>query len=232
VTSGDTASGGRGVGKRRGRRQDGSRGDGRGWSGNTGEGPEDGHTSRARPARRTVAERLESGELTVEDATEKARETLLRILTAAPKSRAELEQSLARKGYPEAVVGPVLDRFDEVGLVDDAAYADMLVRTRHAERGLSRRALAMELRRRGIAEDTAADALEQVDPDDERAAALALARKHVARTRGLDRDVRVRRAVGALGRKGYAPGVSFGVVRDALAEEGEGDLDDFPGAEY
>ena len=232
MTSGDTASGGRGVGKRRGRRQDGSRGDGRGRSGTMEEGSEDGHASRARPPRRTVAERLESGELTVEDATEKARETLLRILTAAPKSRVELEQSLARKGYPEAVVGPVLDRFDEVGLVDDAAYADMLVRTRHAERGLSRRALAMELRRRGIAEDTAADALEQVDPDDERAAALALARKHVARTRGLDRDVRVRRAVGALGRKGYAPGVSFGVVRDALAEEGEDDLDDdFLGAE-
>ncbi len=220
------------MGKRRGRRPGGSRGEGRGWSGDTGDGAEDGRTSRARPPRRTVAERLESGELTVEDATEKARETLLRILTAAPKSRAELEQSLARKGYPEAVVGPVLDRFDEVGLVDDAAYADMLVRTRHAERGLSRRALAMELRRRGIAEDTAADALEQVDPDDERAAALALARKHVARTRGLDRDVRVRRAVGALGRKGYAPGVSFGVVRDALAEEGEDDLDDdYPGAE-
>lgn len=232
MTSGDTAPGGRGVGKRRGRRQDSPRGHGGGWTGDPGGGSEDGGTSRARPPRRTVAERLEAGDLTLEDATEKARETLLRILTAAPKSRAELEQSLARKGYPEAVVGPVLDRFDEVGLVDDAAYADMLVRTRHAERGLSRRALAMELRRRGIAEETAADALEQVDPDDERVAALALARKHVARTRGLERDVRVRRAVGALGRKGYAPGVSFGVVRDALAEEGEDDLDDdYPGAE-
>ncbi|MEU2199358.1 regulatory protein RecX [Isoptericola sp. NPDC019482] len=213
------------MGKRRGRRQGSSRG-AAGWAESSPDGPEDGGTARARQPRRTVAERLEAGELTVEDATEKARETLLRVLTAAPKSRAELEQSLARKGYPESVVGPVLDRFDEVGLVDDAAYADMLVRTRHAERGLSRRALAMELRRRGIAEDTAADALEQVDPDDERAAALALARKHVARTRGLDRDVRVRRAVGALGRKGYAPGVSFGAVRDALAEEGEDGIDD------
>ncbi|MFI2104739.1 regulatory protein RecX [Isoptericola sp. NPDC019693] len=213
------------MGKRRGRRPGSSRA-ATGPEGGPRDGAEDGGTPRARQPRRTVAERLEAGELSVEDATEKARETLLRILTAAPKSRAELEQSLARKGYPEVVVGPVLDRFDEVGLVDDAAYADMLVRTRHAERGLSRRALAMELRRRGIAEDTAADALEQVDPEDERSAAMALARKHVARTRGLDRDVRVRRAVGALGRKGYAPGVSLGAVRDALAEEGESDLDD------
>lgn len=220
----DTSPGGRGVGKRRGRRQD-TRPHGHE------DGPEDGGT-RTRPPRRTVAERLEAGELTVEDATEKAREALLRILTAAPKSRAELEQALARKGYPEAVVAPVLDRFGEVGLVDDTSYAEMLVRTRHAERGLSRRAIAMELRRRGIDEDTAGDALEQIDGDDEREAAMALARKHVARTRGLERDVRLRRAVGSLGRKGYPPGISFGAVRDALAEEGEDDLDgDFPGAE-
>ncbi|MFE7408389.1 regulatory protein RecX [Isoptericola sp. NPDC057559] len=236
------ALGGRGVGKRRGRRQGtrpqgwgGAREDGAGdaglaAAGETEDDPSGGRRrSGTRQPRRTVAERLESGDLSLEDAAEKARETLLRILTAAPKSRAELEQSLARKGYPEAVVAPVLNRFDEVGLVDDAAYADMLVRTRHAERGLSRRALAMELRRRGIDEETAADALEQVDGDDEHEAALALARKHVARTRGLDRDVRVRRAVGALGRKGYAPGVSFGVVRDALSEEGADDADDYPG---
>ncbi|MFD6175748.1 MULTISPECIES: regulatory protein RecX [unclassified Isoptericola] len=251
------ALGGRGVGKRRGRPQgarsqgwvdaresravpddDGAASDDAGLAvagvaeDEAGDGPGGRRRSGSRQPRRTVAERLESGDLSVEDAAEKARETLLRILTAAPKSRAELEQSLARKGYPEAVVAPVLDRFDEVGLVDDAAYADMLVRTRHAERGLSRRALAMELRRRGIDEETAADALEQVDGDDEHEAALALARKHVARTRGLERDVRVRRAVGALGRKGYAPGVSFAVVKDALAEDGADDLDDdYPGAE-
>lgn len=219
----DTTSGGRGVGKRRGRRK-GSRSFG------TDDGADGSSAPSARRRRPTVAERLEAGELSVEDATEKTREALLRTLTAAPKSRAELEQSLARRGYPDAVVGPVLDRFDEVGLVDDASYAEMIVRTRHAERGLSRRAIAVELRRRGIDEDVAADALEQVDGDDERQAALVLARKHVARTRGLERDVRLRRAVGSLGRKGYPPGAAFGAVRDALAEEGEDGLeDDFPG---
>ncbi|MCK9795577.1 recombination regulator RecX [Isoptericola sp. 4D.3] len=221
------------MGKRRGRRQGTGPGEpGDGLDETADDSASDAGAYGARQKRRTVAERLEAGDLTLEDAAEKARETLLRILTAAPKSRAELEQSLARKGYPDQVVGPVLDRFDEVGLVDDAGYAEMLVRTRHAERGLSRRALAMELRRRGIDGETAAVALEQVDGDDEREAALALARKHVARTRGLDRDVRVRRAVGALGRKGYAPGVSFGAVRDALAAEGEDDLDDgYPAAD-
>ncbi|WP_242607888.1 regulatory protein RecX [Xylanimonas ulmi] len=174
-----------------------------------------------------MAERLEMGEVSADEAAELARETVLRILTAAPKSRRELEQSLARKGYPEHVVAPVLDRFDEVGLVDDTGYAQMVVRTRHAERGLARRAIAAELRRRGIDEDTAADALSQVGDDDEQAQARALAGRLVARSRGAARDARVRRAVSALARKGYGPGLAFAVVKDALAAEGE-ETDDLP----
>lgn len=144
---------------------------------------------------------------------------MLRILTAAPKSRAELAQSLARKGYPEHVVLPLLDRYEEVGLVDDAQYAEMIVRTRHAERGLSRRAISSELRRRGIAEDVSSTALEQVDDDSEADAARDLARARLRRTAGLDRDVRVRRAVGALARKGYSPGLAFEVVQRELDRE-------------
>ncbi|MFD6448036.1 regulatory protein RecX [Promicromonospora sp. NPDC060204] len=189
-----------------------------------------GGRSGERVPRKTVAERLEAGEITRDDAVEKAREVVLRILTAAQKSRRELEQSLARKGYPEDVVVQVLDRFGEVGLVDDATYAETIVRTRHAERGLARRGIAAELRRRGIDEDTAVEALDQLDPDDERAAGARLAGKLVTRTRGLDRQVRVRRAVGSLARKGYAPGLAFELVKDALAAEGE-ETDDLGYAE-
>ncbi len=170
-------------------------------------------------------ERLESGEISRDEAVEKAREVVLKTLTAAQRSRRELEQSLARKGYPEDVVVQVLDRFDEVGLVDDASYAETIVRTRHAERGLARRGIAAELRRRGIDEDTATEALDQLDPDDERVAGARLATKLITRTRSLDRQVRVRRAVGSLARKGYAPGLAFELVREALAAEGE-DTDD------
>lgn len=145
---------------------------------------------------------------------------MLRTLTAAPKSRAELALSLARKGYPERVVDPLLDRFEQVGLVNDAEYAAMLVRTRHAERGQARRAIAQELRRRGIEEETAATALGQVDDESEDEAAVHLARTRLARTRGLDRDVRLRRAVGALARKGYPPGRAFEVVQRELDREG------------
>jgi regulatory protein len=179
-----------------------------------------------RRGRPTVSERLEAGEITHDEAVELTREAVLRTLTAAPKSRAELARSLARKGYPEHVAEQVLDRLQEVQLIDDASYADMIVRTRHSERGQARRAISQELSRRGIDADTAQAALEQVDADDERAAAAVLAHKHVARTRGLDRDVRVRRAVGALSRKGHNPGVAFAAVKEALAAEGDDDAED------
>lgn len=225
------------MGKRRGRPAAQEGGGESGWAAG-GEAGRDGRRpggrgrrgTGERAPRRTVAERLEAGEISRDDAVEKTREVVLRILTAAQKSRRELEQSLARKGYPEDVVVQVLDRFGEVGLVDDATYAETIVRTRHAERGLARRGIAAELRRRGIDEDTAVEALDQLDPDDERAAGARLATKLVARTRSLERQVRVRRAVGSLARKGYAPGLAFELVRDALAAEGE-ETDDLGYAE-
>nr|WP_083259992.1 regulatory protein RecX [Cellulosimicrobium cellulans] len=176
-------------------------------------------TSSARRSRPSLHELVENGEISDAELEERARETLLRVLTAAPKSRVELAQSLGRKGYPERVVGPLLDRFEEVGLVDDASYAEMLVRTRHGERSLSRRAIAAELRRRGIDEETSASALDQVDDDSEADAARDLARARLRRTAGLDRDVRIRRAVGALARKGYSPSLAFEVVQRELDEE-------------
>jgi regulatory protein len=96
----------------------------------------------------------------------------------------------------------------------------MLVRTRHAERGLAGQALAVELRRRGIGPDQDQAAMAQVTAEDEAAAAERLAAKKLAATRGLDRDVRLRRTVGMLGRKGYPPGMALEVVKRLLEAEG------------
>ncbi len=154
-----------------------------------------------------------------------ARAIVLRMLTGAPRSRAQLAAALARRDVPDEVAHRVLDRFTEVGLIDDAEYARMVVRSRHAEKGLARRALAVELRRRGIDEPTAAQALEQVGDDDELAAARALVERKLAATRGLDTQVRMRRTCAALGRRGYPPGLVVRLVREALAREGEAGAD-------
>jgi regulatory protein len=154
-----------------------------------------------------------------------ARAIALRLLTSAARSRAQLAEAMARKDVPDEVAERVLDRFTEVGLIDDAEYARMLVRTRHAERGLSRRAIAVELRRRGIDDEVAGEALEQVDAADEETAARALVRRKLASTSGLDLQTRSRRTLAALGRRGYPPGLVARLVREELAQQDEADAD-------
>lgn len=150
-----------------------------------------------------------------------ARELVLRQLTTMPRSREQLRLKLAERGIDPAVITRVLDRFAAVGLVDDAQYAEMLVRTQRESRGLSRRALAQEMRARGISPEDAAGALEALTPQDEEEAALRLARRKARATAGLDRHVRERRILGMLARKGYPSGVSLRAVRTALSEADE-----------
>lgn len=182
-------------------------------------------TVRRRPrGRRPAEEPPTTGSAAVDaepDAEAVARSIALRQLTAAPRTRAQLAEAMARRDVPGDVAERVLDRFEEVRLVDDAEYARMWARSRHAERGLSRRAIAHELRQRGVAGDHVEQALEQVDDDAEAAAARALVERRLPATRRLDRDARVRRLVGMLARKGYPSGLAFRAVREALEAEGE-----------
>jgi regulatory protein len=116
------------------------------------------------------------------------------------------------------VADRVLDRFTEVGLVDDKAYAESYVAGRHAGRGLARRALAQELTRKGVAPETAAMALETVDPTTEEQTARALVTKRLPALAGLPADVAERRLVAGLARRGYGPGLAYRVVRDAMGD--------------
>jgi len=157
-----------------------------------------------------------------------ARAICLRLLTVQPRTRAELAAALVKRGVPDDAAETVLGRFTEVGLVDDRAFAAAWVDSRHAGRGLSRRALAAELRRRGVAGDVVGEAVAMVDADAEERAARQLVDRRLAATRRLDTEARLRRLVGMLARRGYPPGLALRVVRDALAAEGSapGELDD------
>lgn len=155
-----------------------------------------------------------------------ARTILLSKLTAQARSRKELAEALAAKAVPDDVAERVLDRFEQVGLVDDAAFADLWVRSRQSSRGLARRALAHELRGKGVDAELISASLEQVQPDDEQQTARRLVERKLRSTRGLDRIVRTRRLVGMLARKGYPPGVAMQVVREALAAEESDDKAD------
>ena len=145
-----------------------------------------------------------------------ARAVVLRQLTGSPKSRSHLEQALRRKGCPDDVAATVLDRFEEVGLVDDVAYAQMLVRSKQSGRGLARRALQHELRAKGVDDEIARGVLDTIEPDDEREIARVLVEKKLRTMHGLDRQVQVRRLSGLLARKGYGAEVSRQVITEAL----------------
>ncbi|WP_248124123.1 regulatory protein RecX [Micrococcus lacusdianchii] len=158
---------------------------------------------------------------------EAAREVVLRQLAMGPRSRGQLERKLAERQADPELIARILDRFEEVGLVDDAAFAEVWVRSRARGRRLSRRAISRELHEKGVDRDVAEEALAAVEPEDERQAALDLVH---AKMRGrpapaadgpagrAERDKVVRRLVGMLGRRGYGPGLAFGVVQEVLGE--------------
>jgi regulatory protein len=181
-----------------------------------------GRTGRGSPGRSTDVGPEDSGPGTgagAPDPAEMARQICLRLLTAGPRTRAQLATALRKRRIPDEVVQTVLGRFAEVGLIDDAAFAQAWVETRHQGRGLARRALAAELRQRGVAADQVRAAVGSVGPQDEAAMARKLIARRVAATDGRPLPARVRYLVGVLARKGYPAGLAYQVVREALAGE-------------
>ncbi|MEV0644317.1 regulatory protein RecX [Phytomonospora sp. NPDC050363] len=139
-----------------------------------------------------------------------------------PRTHAELAEALTKREFGEDVITEVLDRYAEVGMIDDAAFANAWVTSRQRSKGLARRALGEELRRKGVDKELATLALEQLDDETERAAARELvARKLRGMSASVAPDAKMRRLVGMLARKGYPPGVAMSVVREMIAEAAE-----------
>ena len=164
-----------------------------------------------------------------------ARAIVLRQLTNSPKSRLQLARKLAERNVPEDVAEAVLDRFEEVKLVDDADFADMWVRSRSQSRKLAKGALRRELAEKGIDEDTAAGALEQLSDEDEESAARELVQRKLRGVTAFEdraeRDKTTRRLASMLARKGYQPSQAFRIVGevldDAVSGAGAGSEPDF-----
>lgn len=154
------------------------------------------------------------------DLEQRARDVCLRLLEVGPRTRAELATALRKKGVPEEVSEAVLARFADVGIVDDAVFAQLWVDSRHRSKGLSGRALGQELRRKGVDDALVREAVGTLDPDEEVATARSLVRRRLAGTEGLTPQARVRRLAGMLARKGYPPGLAFRVVKEELEQEG------------
>lgn len=101
-------------------------------------------------------------ELERQDLGWKAREAALNLLAFRPRTAVELRRRLARKEFPEEVVEECVQGLERLGLVDDASFAQTFVRDRVRLRPKGRRALAQELRAKGVEGETAQQAIAEV----------------------------------------------------------------------
>lgn len=158
-------------------------------------------------------------------AARQAKDLCLRLLTDRARSRAELAEVLRTEEVPEPVVDSVLDRLEELRLIDDAAYAEALVRSRQRA-GMAKRVVSRDLRAKGVADADAEAALATIDPEEEKEVAVALARRRAGRTAGLAEPVRRRRLVAFLARRGYPGDVAMAAVNEVLGAEAAGEVGD------
>jgi regulatory protein len=140
----------------------------------------------------------------------------MHALTRRGLSRWELGEVLLSRELDPCIVEAELDRLEGVGLIDDAALAETIVRTQSERKGLGRAALVAELRRRRIDLDVIEEALEEFDEADEVERATTLAVRRARQLTGLDHETAVRRLGGFLQRKGYSSEAVRGAVSTAL----------------
>jgi len=155
---------------------------------------------------------------TPEQWDEKARGWILGRLTRGPRSKHQLFQMLVQKGVPEEISTPLLDRFEDVGLIDDAAYARAFTNYRRETRGLAKSALKRELSQAGVAAPVIEETLEPIDSEADLALATDLVRRRWSSVRNLDWQARQRRLAGFLGRRGFSGSVIGAAIRAVDAE--------------
>lgn len=158
---------------------------------------------------------------------ERAYRYCLRRLTGAPCTEQQLREGLVKRGYDEAVVDDVLHRLRTAGLVNDRLFAQLWVESRARSKGLTAPVLRAELRRKGIADELSDEAIEQLDPGDERERAVELVRRKLrgpVPPHGPERDRLIRRLGGMLARKGHPTGRAFAIVSEVLNDHPSGDV--------
>jgi regulatory protein len=147
-----------------------------------------------------------------------ARTIALRKLTSRACTRHELGQALQAKNVPQSVIDAVLDRLEEVGLLDDAAFAADWVTSRQQRRHMSRRLLRRELQAKGVDSSHIDSALERVDRSAELSSARDLVERKRAAMAGLAREVQYRRLAGMLSRRGFDSAITTKALADVLGE--------------
>ncbi len=143
----------------------------------------------------------------------RARNAAYRVLTFRPRSYAELEQKLREREFDESVIREVLADLERLGYVNDRQFAGQWAAARLRLKGLGRRRIEQELRRKGVPQEILREAVaEAVPPDEEREAAVKAAEKKLRTMLSVSSDVRMRRLAGFLERKGFSSEITRSII--------------------
>ncbi|MDP5108010.1 MAG: recombination regulator RecX [Candidatus Nanopelagicales bacterium] len=156
------------------------------------------------------------------EAADAAKQVLLRRLSHAPRTRKELAKDLKDKDISDEVANVALDRFEEVGLINDQDLASNYVSSQHERKGLGKNALRQQLRAKGVSDDVALEAISQISDDQEFQAAFALACKKIRSLQRDDAKTQLRKIVGVLARKGYSSNLAFSVAKEVIKDLPDG----------
>lgn len=151
-----------------------------------------------------------TAELQEQDGQEAAYQQALRLLEYRPRSSAEVRRNLEKHGLPQEAIDATLARLENSGLVDDARFAREWVENRSTFRPRSQRALAYELRQKGIASEAVEEA---VQPVDEEAVAYAAAQRQTRKIHAEDWPKFRSRLAGFLARRGFGYEITAQVTR-------------------
>lgn len=150
------------------------------------------------------------------EAYAKAKRTALNMLAMRDHSSTELREKLLRRDIDPAAVDRLITKLERSNLLDDTQFARRFAKAQRESRKLSRSALRRQLVKKGIDEETIAGVVEEVDGEED--LAREVAEKKARSTRGLAHEVRERRILGMLARRGFSSTICLKVTREVLAE--------------
>ena len=148
-------------------------------------------------------------QLQAEEARERALQQAMLFLSYRARSESEIRQNLRKHEIPEPVIEQTLERLRQDGFANDNQFAKAWVENRSAFRPRSRRMLAMELRQKGLGDESVKSALERVDDE---ALAYEAAQKRAARYKDLEWNDFRKKLSDFLARRGFSYSVTSTVV--------------------
>jgi regulatory protein len=160
----------------------------------------------------------------VDNLEERARNIVLKLLERGPKSSSELASALEKHEIPAEIANHVIARFTEVELIDDAAFAQQVVDASRRTKGLARSMVKRKLADKGLNKEIINQVASKISDEDELAVATEVAIKRLSQLSKLDPEVRNRRLIGFLQRRGFGSGVVFAAIREAEAHAVKSEL--------